>query len=204
MSARPDNNPIVTVCASGPSMTRVDAERAHDRSLTIVINETWKLLPCADYLYAADADWWVDRAPSADEFRGARLSQTVGWRERSVDPPPFKYKLIHGHAPPCKTTGTIYSGSNSSFQAMQIAILMGARRVVLLGLDLSVGPDGQSHWHGDYDDPKFNRASPYSLFAERFSRFANLYGGPCEIVNASRQTALTCFPRVSIEEAYNG
>ena len=53
------------------------------------------------------------------------------------------------------------------------------------------------HWFGDH--PKsMDRKSPYELFVKAFE---SIDVPDLEIINCSRDTALGCFPRMTIEEA---
>ncbi len=104
------------------------------------------------------------------------------------------------------TPGTIRHGGNSGFQAVSLALHFGAARVVLLGYDMQF-TDGRTHWHGDHrgtaKNPMGNPiAKRMKDWIGRFEQLAAEAAVP--IVNATRQTALACFPRATIEEALCG
>lgn len=93
------------------------------------------------------------------------------------------------------------SGGNSGFQAVNLAAVAGARRIVLTGFDMSL--NGGSHWHGDHNDLLGNPdAKMLANCAKILDRAATiLKGRGIEVVNASRETALTAYRRVSIGDA---
>lgn len=190
-----------TVCimASGPSLTSGDADyaRCHaDR--VIVINETWRMCPNADVLYGADCKWWTHRAPPPDEFKGERWTQQAAW----TTPFPeglqcFKSRPGIGISPP--GSDVIFTGHNSAFQALGLAVAWGSRYVVFLGLDLGVAPSGARHWHGDHVAPLVNGPATYDTFRGAFEKAAPMLKAlNVHVLNASRETTLTAFPRVQI------
>lgn len=93
---------------------------------------------------------------------------------------------------------TIKLGGNSGFQALGLALHFGAAKVVLLGYDMQL-TNGRTHWHGDH--PRLGNPLPIRMreWLLRFGELARATRVP--ILNASRATALQCFPRVSLDEA---
>jgi hypothetical protein len=68
--------------------------------------------------------------------------------------------------------------------------------VVLLGYDCQV-TNGLKHWHGDH--PKgLGNAGMIHKWHKRFAELADKY--PNKEFNATRETALTCFERVKLED----
>jgi len=90
--------------------------------------------------------------------------------------------------------------TNSGIAAIALAIGAGAQRVILLGYDCQFGPDGRRHWFGDHPKGFTNCASikKWPAQFERVNKDARRAG--CEIVNASRATALRCFPRMALAD----
>lgn len=93
----------------------------------------------------------------------------------------------------------IHTGSNSGFQALNLAILGGASRILLLGYDMQES-GGKSHWFGDHPGT-LKRTSPYAVFRKAFEDAADQIARlGVEVINCSRETSLTCFPRVALLE----
>ncbi|HUG56620.1 MAG TPA: hypothetical protein VL002_00105 [Candidimonas sp.] len=87
---------------------------------------------------------------------------------------------------------------NSGLAAIKLAMQFGAEKIVLLGYDCQ-HTGGKKHWHGDH--PKgLGNAGSVQHWSMRFAGFARKVSG-VEIVNASRKTALECFPRMDLEDA---
>jgi hypothetical protein len=89
--------------------------------------------------------------------------------------------------------GVLHAGRNSGYQAINLAYLMGATRIGLLGYDMQ----GGGHFFGRH--PKSLRQnSDYSVFRAAFRTIQpHEYG--IEIWNCTRDTGLDAFPCRSLE-----
>jgi hypothetical protein len=96
--------------------------------------------------------------------------------------------------------GVICNGGNSGHGAVGLAHQFGAARILLLGYDLQ-RTGGRSHWHGDHPGSLGN--PPHmGIWIERFGALAaDARALGLDIINCSRQTALTCFRRMPLELA---
>jgi len=90
--------------------------------------------------------------------------------------------------------------SNSGSSAINLAAHFGARRIILLGFDMSV--DGSTHWHRGHG----NKAGP--PFARHLKGFPQIAADAkergIEILNASPVSAIQHFQVVSLKEAIDG
>lgn len=95
--------------------------------------------------------------------------------------------------------GSILHGMNSGHQAINLAAVFGAARILLLGFDCQ-HTGGRSHWHGDH--PKsLGNARSVGQWAKGFRQQAlDAATRGLAIVNCSRTTALTCFTRAVITD----
>jgi len=184
----------VACLASGPSLTRADVALVRAQGLpTIVVNTTYQMAPWADVLYACDAKWWAWQQ-GAPGFRGrSRFTlEAARW--------PGLQRLGKGtetglSLDPLK----LCTGSNSGYQAINLAVLLGAQRILLLGYDMAPAADGRQHWHPDHPD---RVRSPYQKFRQVFPTLVEpLRAAGVEVVNCSRRTALTCFPQQDLAAA---
>ncbi|WP_287497943.1 hypothetical protein [Pandoraea sp. CB10b_02] len=170
----------IAVCiGSGPSLSKVDCDLIGTTSArTIAINSSWQMAPFADVIYAGDAAWWQAHI-SGISARGER------WTCSRVAAREFGLHLHDASGP--------YS---SGLRAIELAAQFGASRIVLIGFDCSV--KGGSHWHGDHAKTKNPDARLCELWKKQF---AGLRFDEVEIINASRQSELDCFPRLDLEQA---
>lgn len=86
----------------------------------------------------------------------------------------------------------IPGGGNSGFQAINLAYMLGAKTIILLGFDMF-----GVHYFGDHPD-KLVKQSPYKDFIKSFETITK----DVEIINCSRQTALNCFPKKYIKDLF--
>lgn len=187
--------PLVILVASGQSAAKVDPSDLA-RAPAIAVNDSWRLVPHAEILYAADAPWWRyhDFVP---DFRGERWTQhrgSAGW----VDEAQARGLQVIASAPCAGVStdaATLHTGSNSGFQALNLAILGGAKRVALVGYDM-----GGRHWFGDHPG-HLNRASPYATFRQAFEDAApQIAELGVEVFNCSPCSLLTCWPRADLRD----
>lgn len=97
-----------------------------------------------------------------------------------------------------KHEGVIRQGGNSGFQAVQLAILFGAARVILLGYDMQA-TGGKLHWHGNHAGIGNPVPDRMPKWIEAFGQMAKAVRG-VKIINATRETALRCFKRLPLDD----
>lgn len=185
------------VClGTGPSVTQADVDYCRGRAKVIAIKHAIELAPWADALYSCGSDqgqWWQRNGDRFASFNGLRYT---------LDPKASQWATV------LRTAGFIgletspdglMTGKNSGYQAINLAVHLGASKVVLLGYDMAPAKDGTDHffgqhWHG--------RPPAYAAFRELFATLVEpLQQLGIAVVNASRETVLTDFQRLSIEEA---
>jgi len=185
----------VVCIATGPSLTQADVDYCRGKAPVIVVNDAHRLAQWADVLYACDAKWWR-HYEGVKSFTGLRFS---------IDPraKPWGVQVLQNtgrEGLELQPTG-LKTGKNSGAQALNLAVHFGAKRVVLLGYDMSQPPKGPSHCFGEHPKQVDSRR-PYGDFIAGFQSMAPaLRAVGVEVVNCSRVTALTCFPRQDLTQA---
>lgn len=171
--------------ASGPSLTAEDCGRA--RGLPVIVtNSTFRACPWADWLFFFDPPWWrVHSAEVRATFTGHVVTQALS-AMRGVE---------------CARRNLRFkSFGNAGANAIAWAIALGASEVVMLGYDCAL-TGGQAHHHGDHPVPLRN-CDTLPRWPAQFARLAEWADRRgARVVNASRSSALDCFPRVSLEDA---
>lgn len=170
------------VIASGPSLTSGDCElvRASGHP-TIVTNTTFRMCPWADVLYAFDAKWWKTyRNEVMTTFHGEKISASMVAAKYGAKVAAVGYR-------------------NSGACAIAFAMTRGAKKIALLGFDAMFWK-GRRHWHADHP-PGMENASTIADWGRQFDMLAkSARRRGVEIVNASRRTRITCFPRVELQD----
>jgi len=148
----------------------------------IAINNTYQLAPWADIIYACDMRWW-------DKYHDRVMAATDAEYWCYHDNCHKKYGF---NQYPFKVTG-----GNGGYQALRLAVAhFKASRVVLLGFDMQGG-----HWHGQHPAGFPNPTGHnFKIWIGWLQRLAVEFSG-VEIINASRETALDCFPRLDLKSA---
>lgn len=186
------------IVASGPSLTKEDCELLKDTGWKIIaVNNSWELVPFADVLFACDTAWWNVHMPKVkEEFKGE--CWTTARRAREIHPLNF---MPSEDNPGLNTTGRVNLGGNSGYQAINLAYTFGARTIFMLGLDCKPNDQGKAHWFGQHGRG-LSQKQNFSKWRERFPKLAkDLEKHKVITYNLSRDTALTCFPRMSLEQA---
>lgn len=180
--------------ASGPSMCAEDAEAVRGHGKVIAIGNTGELAPFADVLYSADASWWRHYGERHAGFTGRRAALAQDKLPAGVEGLPYRNA-------PGLGLDMLHTGQNSGYQAINLAFLDGATTIVLLGYDMQHA-GGRKHWHADHPRPlgNFNPGMP-QLCAPKFTPLArDLAARGIRCINASRETALTCFERIPLPD----
>jgi len=187
------NAKTVICIATGSSITLQDVEFCQGKGKLYAVKEAILYAPFADILYSADTDWW-DLKDRWQSFTGKK------WTVSSEAA--LKYNLNHIEYDPkiiwSDKQGLIASGGNSGFQAINLAYLHGAERIILLGYDM--GYKSQKHFF-DKTHKRDSRNSDYHKWLEHFEKASKVI--PIEIINCTRETSLECFPRMSLEDAFS-
>ncbi|MEI9964383.1 MAG: hypothetical protein WDM92_06425 [Caulobacteraceae bacterium] len=99
--------------------------------------------------------------------------------------------------------GVIGAGGCSGFQALNLAVQFGARRIALVGFDARV--DRGSHWHGDHGGGLHNPSEATAASWRRHLDAAApaLAALGVAVINASPLSLLQAFPRAPLEDALN-
>jgi len=137
-------------------------------------------------LFAMDRQWWEVHLDEVNAtFKGARYSTNpLHRRFQTIKLPPATFKAY----------------GNSGAACITLAAEGGASRIILLGFDCQK-TDGKAHWHGDHP-PRLGNAGQINRWHEKFEKQAKDLGN-VEIINCSRATALTCWPRAQLEDVLN-
>lgn len=181
------------VFASGPSMTREQAESCRTLRCIAVNNQSFDCAPWADFIFGADRKWWIEYLPRVRDLPGRKLSVQIGQALTGVE-----YlqpsKLVFDDRP-----GYISTGGNSGYAALCLAVKLGASRVLLFGFDMreiNGRPRRHEYPSNLNSKPRFNHWLP------RFKELApELAKRGVEVINCTPGSALRCFPLQALDKA---
>lgn len=181
-------NATVACLGTGPSLCQADVDALRGKARILAVNNAYQLCLWADALYAADDKWWrwhegvpgfaglkYTIEPCRTAWPGLQVLKNAGRTGLETDP-----------------TG-LRSGFNSGYQAINLAVHLGAARIVLLGYDM----------HGDHffgSHPDRTRPSFASCLAAFPSLVEPLAARGVSIVNCTPRTSLHAFPKAALSD----
>lgn len=172
----------IFLLAPGPSLTQEIADQVRGHT-TMAIKVAARFAPWADFLFAADWEFFRDSRPLVDTFAGRVLTLSRSARLRL----PGKVDLIETSIP-----GAPVSSGHS---AVDVVIGLGFKRIVLVGFDCRL-VGGQSHCHADYKRPA-QLYSDIHLPAWR-DNAARARKAGAEVINATPGSAIDVWPQISL------
>jgi len=191
---------VTIVCiASGPSLTRDDVALVERAGHPILgINNAYQVCDKLTYHYACDQSWWHRHYP----YTQARTRKFCTEERTNAPAPSEVEQMKRGHTECFSHKWPILcTGKNGGFQALNLAYLLGYGRIILLGYDMQ-GTSGSLHWHEDhaFQGAKNPKEGTFKEWRRIFNKMASEILSVVEVLNATRQTALECFPKIKLEE----
>lgn len=204
---------VCAIIASGPSAKKANIEALRGRAVIIAIKENaHELCTWADVCYGCDAAWWTFRI-GLRNFKGLKVAWSganvrypdvhsidVDTSQDRIFPPERRqYRMVFDRP------GVVGGGGNSGYQALNLAVQFGTKRILLIGFDMH--DRGGTHWYGR--NSWYNANNPDEVAFRRwinsFERAVpDLETQGVEVINTTPHTALNCFRRGTIEAALKG
>lgn len=185
-------NSIAICIATGSSLTLEDVEFCQGKGKIYAVKEAITYAPFADVLYAADTDWWDDRS-RWEWFQGEKWTVSHEAKRKFPEFNHIDYKV---HSIWSDDKSYLATGGNSGFQAINLADLNDHDYILLLGYDY--GYTGDKHFW-ERHIKRESRYSNYQDWLKRLEKAAPLI--KAKVINCSRQTAIECFERDTIQNA---
>jgi hypothetical protein len=176
----------MVLLGGGPSLTPADVDACRDRVRVIAINDAYRLAPWADVLYACDDQWfrWHRDVPG---FAG--LKYTID--PRAASRPRVQLLRNTGSTGLETDPSGLRTGANSGYQAINLAVHLGAARILLLGYDMQ-RRGGRDHWFGAHPN---QTSPPFQLFRRQFGALVDpLAARGVTVLNCTPDSALDVFP----------
>jgi hypothetical protein len=185
----------IACLATGPSLTPQVVEACRGRVRTIAINDAHRLAPWADVLYSSDRRWWP-HYKGVPSFAGLKYSIGSGQMKRNPfrDYPEIRVLRNTGYLGLELDPGGLRNGRNSGFAAINLAVHLGATRIILLGYNMSHAAG--AHFFGDHPQGLTQNASLYPGFRRNFDTLVEpLRTLGVEVFNCTENSSLDAFPR---------
>ena len=191
-----NNETTCYVIGGGPSLKDIDLSIL-DHEHVIAVNNAYQLVPWADFLFFMDKEWITQHGEQLRKFNGIILTILIDHEKYSQGLKGIKF-LKRGQRDRFSTLNTtVNHGGNSGFCAINLAGLLGAGRIILVGFDMRV-VNGQHNYHTEHyriindDIYESEYIKPFTTVAIKDKNNPN-------ILNSTVDSALTCFKFIDLK-----
>jgi hypothetical protein len=190
----------IACLATGPSLTQSDCDYLRGRVRVIAINDSYRLAPWADVLYSSDRRWWP-HYKGVPSFEGSKFG--VGSGQGKANPftgyPEIRVQKNTGYSGLEIEPNGLRTGRNSGYAAINLAVHLGAARILLLGYNMS--HQNGSHFFGNHPAGLNQSAALYPGFRRSFDSLVEpLKAAGIEVINCTPNTSLHTFPRRALRD----
>jgi len=179
----------------------------------IAINRSIEFVPWADIMLSIDIrlhSWYSKKRrlmmpeslKAYDNFKGLKVwaidpfpafSDPMGWEDVYI----IKFLGKHGFS--TSLSRGVFCGGNSGYAALNLAAILGANPICLLGFDMKNLPSGKANFHGGY--PASSSDPEIRHWRENFEKVAPEYSNRnIKVINLNPDSALQCFQFGVIEK----
>jgi hypothetical protein len=153
-----------------------------------------------------DTAWYVAHQERLSAYQGLKVScnpdmlgkPDIHVLQREVHRETGRKNVVYGLSTDRRKL--MWNG-NTGMAAVNLALLLGARLIILLGFDMQLSSSGDPNWHPPLEGrvnpnvyPRFRRSSKGVLGD------LHLFPG-AKVLNANPESAMDTFPRVTLQEA---
>lgn len=188
------------IIGTGPSAKDAPLDLANGIARGIAVKGSWRLAPWISAVYGLDTGWWLSNRGAVD-FRGLKFSPSpTACRVFKLTQVRLKAKaeILTGE------TGTLgcglkTGGGHSGFQAINLAIQFGAKKIILVGFDMTLA--NGAHWDGNQTGvakPDAGRVESWRVALDGCAEQFKSLGVEVVVVGTS---ALMAFPKMLLAEA---
>jgi len=198
------------IVGGGPSLLTTDLSPLHDKHV-IGTNDAYKLGAWIDICYFGDFTWWHGyHRESLAKFHGIKVCCLTGADAAEYGAEivaagilPLRRAMVGLHKAP-----DIGWYGNTGASAINLAIILGAKRIVLVGFDMQLGKSGESNWHPNEKNPPNSKKYPVFMsqmdLLKTHLDLLEEQGQGVEVINATPGSAMTTFPIMTLAEAIEG
>jgi len=205
-----EKNGLVFLIGGGTSLENFDWSPIQSHHV-IGCNDAYTLGDWVDVCIFGDKDWYYKHSAEKQfqDFPGMKVG-CLTWNEdvlsylRNGTMTRDKITLVERRPEGWCRKNRIAFNRSTGAAAINLAVQLGAKKIVLLGYDMKLGGTKnhpQANWHpNSLDTPN---PEDYVGYAEKFQwvkwSIDHEYKGDVEVWNAGPDSDLECFPRVELE-----
>jgi len=185
---------VIYIAGGGPSLKGYDWDLLKNKRI-IAVNRSYEVIPRAEVVYFTDKRFFNWHKNGLIAHSGVKITG-----DKNVDHPDIQNYKLTG----CKGIDLghmqLKHGNNSGYAAMNLAVHLGARIIVLLGFDMKFNGK-ESHWHDGY--PVASRPKQYKNMLPCFKSMAEkLDSMGIVVLNACEDSELKEFYKTPLGGAH--
>jgi hypothetical protein len=181
-------NSRVFILGGGPSMQNVDVQDLVGRPV-IAVNNAFTLADWLPVMFFGDFNWYFLNNNKLKKFAGLKITSC----QKFDNEPNIKCVGKRTTDGISQDSGVLFFNRSSGACAINLAVLFGAKEIVLLGFDMRV-INGERNYHRDHEDWR-KMKNPYTSFLGAFEPIArDLNNLNIKCFNATPNSAITNFP----------
>ena len=195
----------VFVIGGGSSLTTFDWLPLHNKNI-IGCNDAYLLGDWVDVCLFGDKIWWEAHEVRPEFVLYSGLKICCAHFSGSLDDKDLSHwmhcsgvKIIQRTPLGLRTDGCVAWNWSTGATAINLAVLLGAKRIVLLGYDMK-----GNNWHQDNlhsSPPDFERFKKgFEAFAKGLEELNSNIFNAVEVLNAGPDSDLDVFPKVKLED----
>lgn len=157
----------------------------------VVLNSSYQAVPFADILLFADSRWWYANHQWLGKWQGLIISMVKGMTDPRVRTLARMRPPEGLSSDPCQ----LPVGRTVLHAGINLCVLMGAKRIVLLGADMRRADDGTTHHHKPHiwDALEGNKAWDFHM-QQLKTLIGPLKDAGVEVINTSPVTRINWWP----------
>ena len=212
---------VCFVVGGGPSLNGFDFSELNGFD-TIAVNKAVEFIQNPTYFITTDYSYFIKASLPLDKIKQktrhtyfvANLShpymeykngQVVDTRRNFIYEDLYKYTGViesYNKKEFGDTLQAFSHGDNSGHCGIQLALLLGYKKIYLLGFDLN--SDGQTHFHNSYRERDYDSfKQKVGGYAETLLQSLRKYKGSQEIINLSANSVLATQPQLIKTQSFN-
>lgn len=186
------------IIGGGPSIKNTDLTILKHEHI-IAVNNSYQLVPWADFMFFMDRGWIIQHRENLLSFNGIKVTILVNYLDWCIGLKRVKFIKRGPRNGFSHHNSTLNHGGNSGFCAVNLAALLGAGRIILVGFDMKV-VNGNHNYHNDHP-----RKIADNIYQEEYIRpFSSLIRtekNNYQILNATPDSDLKCFDYINLGDS---
>ncbi len=194
------DNQSVFIIGGGKSLEHFDWSLLH-KELTIGCNDAYKLgTDICKICIFGDSKWFMRHERELALYKGVVFTNVPKLQKSRLD-----WLWLLGREATGIHKESLGWNFNTGAAAINLALLLGANTIFLLGFDMQLSKDGKANWHPNLlDKPNPDVFKKFLNGFENVERDLKEKYPDVEVFNITDNSSLNLFPKIGVEEFWKG